>query len=181
MKYFIVGDLNIPNKKAQIPAEILDKIKNIRVDKIICTGNLTTKSQLDFLKTLSNDIIIVRGEFDNKDITDKYIEKFSISNYKVALMSGFKIIPPNNKEKLVSLSRELDVDILIFGSENKAGISIEDGKAFLNPGSATGSSSKISNSMPSFILAEDKDNAITIHFYYLEDGKLVHVEEIYSK
>ncbi len=35
-----------------------------KIQHIICTGNLCTKETYDYLKTLANDVHIVRGDFD---------------------------------------------------------------------------------------------------------------------
>jgi len=36
-----------------------------KIQHILCTGNLCTKETYDYLKTLANDVHIVKGDFDD--------------------------------------------------------------------------------------------------------------------
>lgn len=36
-----------------------------KIQHILCTGNLVTKETFDYLKTLANDVHIVKGDFDD--------------------------------------------------------------------------------------------------------------------
>lgn len=62
----------------------------------------------------------------------------SHDNLKIGFTNGYQIVPANDPLSLLTLARELDVDILIWGGTHKVEAYTLDGKFFVNPGSATG-------------------------------------------
>lgn len=60
----IIGDLHIPFRSNGIPSQFKKLLVPGKIQHILCTGNLCTKEIYDYLKTLANDIHIVRGDFD---------------------------------------------------------------------------------------------------------------------
>lgn len=59
-------------------------------------------------------------------------------NLKIGFTNGYQVIPKNDPLSLLTLARELDVDILIWGGTHKVEAYTLEGKFFINPGSATG-------------------------------------------
>jgi vacuolar protein sorting-associated protein 29 len=57
---------------------------------------------------------------------------------KIGFTNGYQIVPRNDPLSLLTLARELDVDILIWGGTHKVEAYTLDGKFFINPGSITG-------------------------------------------
>jgi vacuolar protein sorting-associated protein 29 len=64
MLVLVLGDLHIPQRCANLPSKFKKLLVPGRIHHILCTGNLCTKESLDYLKTLANDVHIVRGDFD---------------------------------------------------------------------------------------------------------------------
>lgn len=60
----VLGDLHIPHRCSSLPAKFKKLLVPGRIHHILCTGNLCTKESFDYLKTLANDVHIVRGDFD---------------------------------------------------------------------------------------------------------------------
>lgn len=60
----VLGDLHIPHRASSFPAKFRKLLVPGRIHHILCTGNLCTKESFDYLKTLANDVHIVRGDFD---------------------------------------------------------------------------------------------------------------------
>lgn len=60
----VLGDLHIPHRCSSLPAKFKKLLVPGRIQHILCTGNLCTKESYDYLKTLANDVHIVRGDFD---------------------------------------------------------------------------------------------------------------------
>lgn len=61
----VLGDLHIPHRCGSLPAKFKKLLVPGRIQHILCTGNLVAKDSFDYLKTLANDVHIVRGDFDD--------------------------------------------------------------------------------------------------------------------
>lgn len=172
MLILVIGDLHIPFRGYGIPPVFRENLSGGKIHKILCTGNLCTKEELEMLKSFCPDIHFVRGEFDDDDLpdTEQYVE--TIGNFKIGLVSGQSLIPQNDKDKLAAKARELDADILAFGGGHRAGVFEHNGTLFVNPGSATGASTaETPNAKPSFILIKIQGGGAQIFTYVLdEDG-----------
>jgi vacuolar protein sorting-associated protein 29 len=60
-----LGDLHIPYRVSGLPNEFRKLLTPGRIQHILCTGNLCAKETVDYLKTLTADVHIVRGDFDD--------------------------------------------------------------------------------------------------------------------
>ncbi|GMF54675.1 unnamed protein product [[Candida] boidinii] len=92
---------------------------------------------MEFLKSISLDFQIVKGEFD-RDFNLPLSLVFNYDKLKIGILNGFSIIPQNDPLSLLTQARLMDVDILISGGTHKLEAYVLDGKFFINPGSATG-------------------------------------------
>ncbi len=74
-----MGDLHIPYRVSGLPHEFRKLLTPGRIQHILCTGNLCTKETVDYLKTLTADVHIVRGDFDDvrNSLIIKYIKLFN--------------------------------------------------------------------------------------------------------
>lgn len=170
MLILVIGDLHIPLRGHGIPAVFRENLSGGKINKILCTGNLCTKDELESLKTFCPDIQFVRGEFDDDDLPDTEQVVEAIGNFKIGLVSGHSLVPQNDKERLAAKARELDVDILTFGGGHRAGVFEHNGKLFVNPGSATGASTaETPHARPSFILIKIQGSGAQIFTYTLGD------------
>jgi putative phosphoesterase len=183
MLALIIGDLHIPLKAHSIPTIVRENLGGGKINKILCTGNLTTRDELNFLKSFCPDIQMVRGEFDDDDLPDVDQIVDSVSGFNIGVVSGYTLIPGNDKAKLQAKARELDVDILAFGGGHRAGVFQDDGILFINPGSATGAySSMTPNAQPSFVLIKFQGSNAFVYTYILgEDGTFMIEKERFSK
>jgi putative phosphoesterase len=184
MLILVIGDLHIPIRAHVIPAAFRESLtQNSGVSKIFCTGNLTSKDEIESLKELCPDIQIVRGEFDEDDIPDVTQIVESIAGFRIALVSAYSIIPANDKDRLVAKARELSADILIFGGGHRAGVFEANGTFFVNPGSATGAfCATAPNVLPSFILINVQGStAIAFTYTLAEDGQINVVKDKFTK
>lgn len=172
MLILVIGDLHIPFRGHVIPSVFRENLSGGKINKILCTGNLCTKEELESLKAFCPDIQYVRGEFDDDDLpeTEQVVE--NIGNFKIGLVSRQTLIPSNDKARLAAKARELDVDILAFGGGHRAGVFEHNGTLFVNPGSATGAATaETPNPKPSFILIKIQGGGAQIFTYTLsEDG-----------
>ncbi|XP_019354684.2 uncharacterized protein LOC106738019 isoform X2 [Alligator mississippiensis] len=66
MLVLVLGDLHIPHRCSSLPAKFKKLLVPGRIQHILCTGNLCTKESYDYLKTLTADVHVVRGDFDEE-------------------------------------------------------------------------------------------------------------------
>lgn len=168
MLILAAGDLYIPDRAVDIPDKFrkllcpnpTSKPTNSKLSKVLCLGNLTNSwSSLQFLHDLSPAFHLVKGEFDDENILSQQLTRLSDDvessimqknqsvpqvqivshdNLKIGFTNGYQIVPRNDPLSLLTLARELDVDILIWGGTHKVEAYTLDGKFFINPGSITG-------------------------------------------
>jgi len=61
----VIGDLHIPSRSSSIPAKFKKLLVPGKIQQTICTGNITDRETYDFLRSVSPDIHIVKGDFDD--------------------------------------------------------------------------------------------------------------------
>ena len=97
---------------------------------------------MDWIKSLSSNCHIVRGDFDDEnDIPETKV--ITIGNFKIGLMHGHQVIPWGDDSALLNETRQLDCDFLISGHTHETKIAKLDNKYLINPGSVTGAFSPI--------------------------------------
>lgn len=65
----VLGDFHMPFRGSALKSKFKKLLVPGRIHHILCTGNLCTKESFDYLKTLANDVHIVRGDFDEVHIS----------------------------------------------------------------------------------------------------------------
>eukprot|EP01111_Echinosteliopsis_oligospora_P013351 TRINITY_DN476_c0_g1_i1.p1 TRINITY_DN476_c0_g1~~TRINITY_DN476_c0_g1_i1.p1 ORF type:complete len:185 (+),score=52.09 TRINITY_DN476_c0_g1_i1:67-621(+) len=176
----VVGDTHIPHRAHDLPSRFKKLLVPGRIQHILSPGNLCTKETHDYLKSLASDVHIVRGDFD-ENTTYPETKVVTIGAFKIGLCHGHQIVPWGDHQSLSSLQRQLDVDILITGHTHKFEEFEINGKFFINPGSATGAFSPLSNDVvPSFVLIDIQNTQATTYVYQLQ-GEDVKVEKIEFK
>ncbi|CCH43963.1 hypothetical protein BN7_3518 [Wickerhamomyces ciferrii] len=149
MLILAIGDLHIPQraifKKLLVPGKI---------SQVLCLGNATSSpSTLEFLKNLSPDFQIVKGEFDeNTSLPLSLI--ITHGSLRIGFTNGFTIVPKGDPLSLLTSARQMNVDVLIWGGSHKVEAYTLEGKFFINPGSATGA---FSTDWPDIDLPEDEE------------------------
>lgn len=110
---------------------------------------------LRFLNNVSSNITMVRGDFDTQsyrievpgqttgsnEFIDKNIPLTAIikeGEFKIGCCSGSTIVPKSDPLSLLSLARQLDVDIMLWGGTHNVEAYTLEEKFFVNPGSCTG-------------------------------------------
>ena len=61
----VIGDLHIPSRSPSLPAKFKKLLVPGKIQQTICTGNITDRETYDFLRSVSPDIHIVKGDFDD--------------------------------------------------------------------------------------------------------------------
>ncbi|CAD6998444.1 vacuolar protein sorting-associated protein 29 [Ceratitis capitata] len=180
MLVLVLGDLHIPHRCASLPAKFKKLLVPGRIHHILCTGNLCTKETYDYLKTLANDVHIVRGEFD-ENLSYPEQKVVTVGQFRIGLSHGHQVVPRGDPEALALIQRQLDVDILISGHTYKFEAYEHGNKFYINPGSATGAFNPLDlNVIPSFVLMDIQSSTVVTYVYQLIDDE-VKVERIEYK
>lgn len=96
--------------------------------------------------------------------------------------NGFTIVPNSDPDALLIAARQMDVDVLIWGSSHRFEAYELEGKFFINPGSATGAMSsgwwaEDEEPTPSFVLMDVQGTTLVLYVYQLLAGDEVKVEK----
>jgi len=176
----VIGDLHIPHRAHGLPSKLKKLLVSGKIQHILSTGNLCTKDTHDYLKglaLLASDLHIVKGDFDeNSTYPDTKV--VNIGQFRIGLSHGHQIVPWGDRTSLAILQRQLDVDILITGHTHKFEAFENNNKFYINPGSATGAYSSLTNEVvPTFVLMDIQGTHVITYVYQLRAGE-VKVEKI---
>lgn len=160
MLTLLIGDFHIPERVIEVPSKFKKLLapnpqqipSNNKISKVLCLGNITNSIEtLKFLHNLSPEFHLVRGEYDDAVIMNQHLTRLDksasnipfhktliVDNLRIGFTNGYQIVPKNDPLSLLTLARELNVDILVWGGTHKVEAYTLDGKFFINPGSATG-------------------------------------------
>ncbi|PVU84944.1 hypothetical protein BB559_007297 [Furculomyces boomerangus] len=206
MLVLVIGDLHIPQRASNLPSQFRKLLIPGKIQRIICTGNVCDQATYNYLRAICPNIDIVQGDFDEfynatslpsknledaprspkQDVTNqtwpqsKIVE---IEGFRIGIVHGHQMCPANGDvDSLVYISRYMDVDLLCSGNTHRFEAYEEDGRFFVNPGSATGVFSALEhNPTPSFVLMDMKESHLVAYVYQLVDNK-VSVDKIeYTK
>ncbi|URE31233.1 Vacuolar protein sorting-associated protein [Musa troglodytarum] len=167
-----IGDLHIPHRAPDLPAKFKSMLVPGKIQHILCTGNLCIKEVHDYLKSLSPDLHITRGEYD-EDVRYPENKTLSIGQFKLGLCHGHQIVPWGDLDSLAMLQRQLDIDILVTGHTHQFKAYKHEGGVIINPGSATGAYSSITyDANPSFVLMDIDGLRVVVYVYELIDGEV---------
>jgi len=175
----VLGDLHIPQRKAELPEQFKDLLVPGKMQHVICTGNIVSKTTEEYLRTLATSVHIVRGDMDvTTGLSDLPEQKtLRIGEFTLGLIHGHQSMPWGDPESLALIQRQLSCDILITGHTHKNEVYEYEKKYIINPGSATGAySTYTATVIPSFVLMAIKGSKVVTYVYELRDGE-VHVSK----
>lgn len=180
MLVLVIGDTHIPYRSHSLPGKFKKLLVPGRIQHILCTGNLCTKETYDYLKTLANDVHVVRGDFD-ENVTYPEQKVVTVGQFRIGLCHGHQVIPWSDPQGLSLIQRQLDVDILVSGHSHKFEAYEQDGHFYINPGSATGAFNPLDKKVvPSFVLMDIQASTVVTYVYQLIDDE-VKIEKIEYK
>ena len=178
MIILVIGDIHIPQRAFKIPEPFAKLLVPGKIHRILCTGNITNKAELDALKRICKDIVLVSGDCDDHFQEAKESLTVKIGGINFGLIHGHQIVPWGDPERLAAIARELGCDVLVSGQTHVPSVSVLDGRLFLNPGSATGAFSATEpETKPSFMILDVKNEGMDIYLYTLTDGQIVEISQ----
>jgi hypothetical protein len=169
MRVLVIGDTHIPRRASWIPQKITEFIEGREFDIVVCTGDLTDRKVLDYLKGISS-VVVVRGNMDHLNLPE--YAKIKLERIEVGVIHGDQVYPRGDREQLEDIGEEMGIDVLICGHTHSPDLYQGD-VIILNPGSATGVWGGGGGSMrPSFMILDVKDKEIDVKLYEMERRKL---------
>ncbi|OZJ01559.1 hypothetical protein BZG36_05386, partial [Bifiguratus adelaidae] len=192
----VIGDLHIPHRVHDLPLKFkkllvglksLDKASTHasvlqvpgKIQQIVSTGNICDKETYDYLRTIAGDVCIVKGDYD-ENTSFPQSKVLIIGNLRIGVVHGHQVIPWGDMEALSIVARQMDCDILLSGHTHKFEAFENEGRFFVNPGSATGAYSATGDAtetIPSFVLMDIQGTNVVTYVYQLVDDE-VKVEKI---
>ncbi|KIY51035.1 Metallo-dependent phosphatase [Fistulina hepatica ATCC 64428] len=174
----IIGDLHIPHRVHDLPMKFKKLLVPGKIQQILCTGNVCDKETYDYLRTISPDVHVARGDYDE---TSAFPMSATIqhSPIKIGVIHGHQCVPSGDLDSLSAIARQMDVDVLVSGHTHTFQAIGFDNKFFINPGSATGAWTGVhaGDCTPCFALMDIQGPVVVTYVYQLIDGD-VRVEKI---
>lgn len=62
----LIGDFHVPHRAAEVPAKYREMITPNKVSTVLCTGNMGCREINDWIKSLSNNIAVVKGDYEDE-------------------------------------------------------------------------------------------------------------------
>jgi len=88
----VIGDLHIPSRSSSIPAKFKKLLVPGKIQQTICTGNITDRETYDFLRSVSPDIHIVKGDFDDVSYHPTSIYNLNAISSKHVILSPLLLV-----------------------------------------------------------------------------------------
>ncbi|KAK9469070.1 Metallo-dependent phosphatase-like protein [Lipomyces arxii] len=181
MLVLAIGDLHIPDRAQELPPKFRKLLAPGKISQILCLGNLTDRETYEFLRSVSPDLQIVKGEFD-LSLSLPLSKVVTHGSLRIGFTHGHTIVPPGDSDALLIAARQMDVDVFIWGGTHRFEAYELEGKFFINPGSATGALSSNwwaegESPVPSFVLMDVQGAVLVLYVYQFVDGE-VKVEKV---
>ena len=164
----VVGDMFLPQRSPDINEQFKSILTPNKVQHVLCLGNIGNQETYDWLKSLSKDFHIVKGDFDQEEAPEKKV--IQIGDFNIGLIHGHQVLPWGDLDSLGMIQRSLGCDIMISGHTHKTNVLVKDNILYINPGSFTGAFSPlIEDTIPSFILMVLTGDEAIVYLYTLND------------
>ncbi len=170
MEILIMGDTHIPNRAKWLPKKIDEFLSSKRFDVVMCTGDLTDRRVLEYLRGLGDRIFVVSGNMDHLPLPEKQVVK--LEDLRFGIVHGHQVYPRGDVRQLTEIAHDLGVDVLVHGHTHSADVYFGE-VLLLNPGSATGVwSGGRASLVPSFIIANVEGREVDVSLFELREGSL---------
>lgn len=175
----VIGDLHIPQRASEVHPKAKETLQPNQFPHVLCTGNVGGRQAYDWIKSLSANHYIVKGDFDEEGSDYPEERVIEIRGNKIGLIHGHQLAPWNDEEILANKARQMGVDIIISGHSHQMKLSKVDNITLLNPGSLTGAFSPLKTEIvASFLIIEFKPTSLVIYPYEISEDEIKPGENI---
>jgi vacuolar protein sorting-associated protein 29 len=191
MLVLLIGDLHIPHRAMDLPSKFKKLLVPGKIQQILSTGNLCNRETYDYLRTIAPEICAVRGDMDEfiaptnisnivaglnsptsatsvtspssvQNSQPVYSKVVVYGNIRVGLLHGHQCLPWGDTNSLLIAARQMDVDVLVSGHSHQFHAFENQGRFFVNPGSATGCMATTMSMVPNTVDdAAEQDVAVS--------------------
>ncbi len=109
----VIGDLHIPHRIHDLPSKFKKLLVPGKIQQILCTGNICDKETYDYLRSISPDVHVVKGDYDESSFPSSVIVMHN--PIKIGVIHGHQCVPTGDLDSLSSIARQMDVDVLVSG------------------------------------------------------------------
>ncbi|RPA75520.1 vacuolar protein sorting-associated protein [Ascobolus immersus RN42] len=170
----VISDLHIPDRAPDVPAKFKKLLSRGKISQTLCLGNLTSKDTFDYLRSLSPDLHVTRGDFDIDASNFPLSKVVTHGSLRIGFIHGHTILPKGDSDSLLIAARQMDVDVLLWGGTHRFEAYELEGKFFVNPGSLTGAEGSgweevegEEGETPSFCLMDVQGSVLVLYVYQL--------------
>lgn len=110
----IIGDLHIPHRVYDLPVKFKKLLVPGKIQQILCTGNVCDKETYEYLRTISSDVNVVRGDYDESSAFSYSITVVH-SPIRIGVIHGHQSVPIGDLDSLSAIAKQMDVDVLVSG------------------------------------------------------------------
>ena len=71
----VIGDLHIPHRIHDLPGKFKKLLVPGKIQQILCTGNVCDRETYEYLRTVSPDVNVVKGDYD--EVRARSFQKFA--------------------------------------------------------------------------------------------------------
>eukprot|EP00890_Picochlorum_soloecismus_P001829 jgi/Picsp_1/2647/NSC_00877-R1_vacuolar protein sorting 29 protein len=173
-----IGDANVPFRSSAIPQKLRALLQPGKIHQILCTGNICDQDTLDFLRSVTSNIVVSQGDYDEMTSWPE-TPVLTLGDFKVGVCHGHQVVPTDDKRSIAELQRRLGVEILVKGNAAEFGAYRHEGCIVIHPGSATGTGLHgRKRHKASFALMDIKGSKAIVYVYQLDINDEVKVEKI---
>ncbi|KAJ9642549.1 Vacuolar protein sorting-associated protein 29 [Coniosporium tulheliwenetii] len=162
-----LGDLFIPDRAADIPTKPITTVQKTPDPRQNRPNPLPRQPHLpatyDFLRALSPDLQLVRGDFDTEALLPPNLSSnlalskvVTHGSLRIGFTHGHTIIPPGDADSLLIAARQMDVDVLLWGGTHSATGAV--GTGWWEGGEEP---------VPSFVLMDVQGDVLVLYVYQL--------------
>jgi predicted phosphodiesterase len=80
----VIGDLHIPHRAHDLPAKFKKLLLPGKIQQILCTGNVCDRETYEWLRTVSTDVQVVKGDYDEVRVVSEYSANIILTLYMEA-------------------------------------------------------------------------------------------------
>ncbi len=154
MRLLIASDAHVPDRVPKIPDNVKETVEGLApFDAVLYAGDLTGREVLNWLKELSDEVIVVKGNMDYLDLPERRV--FETNGVRFLVIHGHQVRPRGNLDALSALAEAEGAKVIVHGHLHKPLITEHKGVFHINPGTLTGAWGGYTiDTRPSFVVLD---------------------------
>uniref|UniRef100_A0A1I7XRV9 type II protein arginine methyltransferase n=1 Tax=Heterorhabditis bacteriophora TaxID=37862 RepID=A0A1I7XRV9_HETBA len=109
----VIGDFHLPHRQHNLSAKFRKLLVPNKMQHVLCTGNLCSRETVDYLRSLSSDVHVVRGDCDDETVKYPDSKVVTVGQFRIGLCHGHQVIPWND-DRMRRLFQQLSLTLYFF-------------------------------------------------------------------